>query len=56
MAKKKKSGFLHHCTNKMNRIRKAKKAGAKVKAVNSYQKCLMKKGIKTGMKSKKVKN
>lgn len=46
------SGFLHKCTNKVNRIRKAKKASSKVKAVNAYQNCLAKKGVKTGMKHK----
>lgn len=53
--KKKSSGFLGKCTNKINRIRKAKKASSKVKAVNSYQRCLAKKGVKTGIKKKKGK-
>lgn len=49
------SGFLHKCTNKVNRIRKAKKASSKVKAVNAYQSCLARKGVKTGMKAKRGK-
>jgi hypothetical protein len=50
--RKQSSGFLHKCTSKINRIRKAKKATSKVKAVNSYQRCLNKSGVKTGMKRK----
>ena len=51
--KKSSSGFIGKCTNKINRIRKAKKASSKVKAVNAYQSCLSRKGIKTGKKVKK---
>jgi hypothetical protein len=51
--RKSSSGFLHKCTDKINRIRKAKKASSKVKAVNSYQSCLNRKGVKTGMKKKR---
>lgn len=51
--KKGSSGFLHKCTEKVNRIRKARKASAKVKAVNSYQKCLARKGVKVGLRNKK---
>ncbi len=50
--RKSSSGFLHKCTSKINRIRRAKKASAKVKAVNSYQNCLSKKGVRTGMKKR----
>jgi len=51
--KKSSSGFLHKCTNKVNRIRKAKKATSKVRAVNAYQSCLQKAGVKTGLKKKR---
>jgi hypothetical protein len=47
------SGFLGKCSTKLNRIRKAKKATSKVKSVNSYQKCLDKQGVRTGMKKKR---
>lgn len=47
------SGFLNKCTNKVNRIRKAKKATSKVRAVNAYQSCLSRAGVKTGMKKKR---
>lgn len=53
--KKKSSSFLHKCTEKVSRIRKARKASSKVKAVNSYQRCLNAKGVKTGLKPKKGK-
>lgn len=51
--KKKSSSFLHKCTSKIARIKRARKSSSKVKAVTSYQKCLEKHNIRTGLKTKK---
>jgi hypothetical protein len=53
--RKNKSGFASYCKASLSRVKKASKSSSRAKAALSYQKCLVRKGVKTGIKSKTLK-
>lgn len=52
--KKNLSGFTNYCKVQLERVKKAKYAHSRSKAAKAYQKCLARKGVKTGLPMKEA--
>jgi hypothetical protein len=48
------SGFEKYCKVQLARVKKARHAGSRSKAAKAYQKCLCRKGVKTGLPAKEA--
>jgi hypothetical protein len=57
--KKNLSDFSGYCKAELSRVKKARSHGSRAKTAHHYQKCLSKRGIKTGLpmrEQKKLQN
>jgi hypothetical protein len=53
--KKLTSGFEKFCKMELSRVKKARSHGSRAKTAHHYQKCLEKRGIKTGLSRREAK-